>query len=122
MGGYHILMASTVSGSQKWDSHMNAIADALVYAVTFINCHGDPNDDESLDEDVSALEGIAGALRNTTRAEQDALAAAASRALAAELAMPRPRINFVHDYQHWMEEIFVIGWKGNSRVTEDDTD
>jgi hypothetical protein len=101
---------------------MNAIADALVYAVTFINCRGDEDDDDddddSLDDDVGALESIAGCLQNITPAEQDALAAAADRALAAEKTLKRPRKKFLHDYAHWMEEMFVDGWEGNRRVPE----
>ena len=95
---------------------MDAIADALVYAVAFIHCHGDENDDELQDQNVKALESIAAMLRQATPAEQDALAAAAERALAAELASPRPRADFVHDYRHWMEEMFVDGWDGNRRA------
>lgn len=97
---------------------MNAIADALVYAVTYINCRGDENDDELLDGDVGALESIAACLRDSSPAEQDALAAAAERALASEKTLKRPRKEFLHDYAHWMEEMFVQGWEGNRRVSE----
>jgi hypothetical protein len=97
---------------------MDAIADALVYAVTFINSRGDEDDDDSLDEDVGALESIASCLQSITPAEQDALASAAERALAAEKTLKRPRKKFLHDYAHWMEEMFVEGWEGNRRVSE----
>jgi len=97
---------------------MDAIADALVYAVAYINCRGDEGDDDLLDDDVGALESIAGYLRNTTPAEQDALAAAAERAVAAERAHSHPREKFVRDYATWMEEMFVDGWVGNRRVPE----
>jgi hypothetical protein len=97
-----------------------AIADALVYAVTYINCHGDKDDDDLSDQNVGALESIAGLLRDATPAELDALAVAAERALAAELTLPSPRTDFVHDYRHWMEEMFVIGWVGNRRAPEDE--
>ena len=97
---------------------MDAIADALVYGVAFINCRCDEDDDDLHDNDVGALESIAAFLRNTTPAEQDALAAAADRALEQEKGCDRPRAKFVHDYAHWMEEMFVEGWEGNRRVAE----
>jgi hypothetical protein len=93
---------------------MDAIADALILAVAHINCRGD--DDEQLQEDVGALEGIAACLRNCSPAEEDALAAAAERASAAERNRTRPNKKLLHDYEHWMEETFVDGWEGNKRV------
>lgn len=95
---------------------MDAIADALVLAVAHINCRGDEDDDEQLDEDVGALEGIAAYLRKCTSAEEDALAAAADRAAAAERARKRPNKKFLRDYELWMEEMFVEGWEGNRRA------
>jgi hypothetical protein len=85
---------------------MHAIADALVYAVSYINCSA--LDDESRDDDgdVGALESIAAYLRDATPAERDALAAAAERALAAEQSSPQPRHEFVRDYSRWMEDMF----------------
>ena len=96
---------------------MEAIADALVYAVSYVN--GRPLEDHESrydDTDVGALENIAGFLANATSAEQDALAAAAKRALAAELANPQPRPEFVEDYSRWMHDIFGDEWEGNRRV------
>jgi hypothetical protein len=95
---------------------MDAIAAALVVAVAHINCRGEEGDDELLDEDVAALEGIAAYLHSWTPAEEDALAAAAERAAAAETASKRPNKKLLRDYQHWMEEMFVDGWEGNRRV------
>lgn len=94
---------------------MDAIADALVYAAVYINLRG-ADDDEFADDDVGALESIAAFLHSTTPADQDALAAAAERALAAEKKSKRPRKKFIHDFGHWMEEMFVEGWAGNRRV------
>jgi hypothetical protein len=97
---------------------MNAMADALVYAVSYINCR--PLDDHESrydDGDVGALESIAGFLVEATPAEQDALSAAAERALAAELASPRPRPEFVRDYSSWMHDMFEDEWVGNRRAT-----
>lgn len=95
---------------------MDAISDALVYAVAYINCRGDEDDDDLLDDDVGALESIAAFLHNTMSAEQDALADAAERALAAEKMRGRPREKFVRDYSNWMEDMFGDGWVGNRRV------
>jgi hypothetical protein len=93
---------------------MNAIADALVYAVTYINLRG--GDDEVDDDgDVGALESIAALLRSASAEEEDALAAAAERALAAEMNYA-PRDEFVRDYKTWMQDIFGEGWVGNKGV------
>jgi hypothetical protein len=97
---------------------VEALADALVYAVSYINCRSIDDAESRYDDgDVGALESIAGFLCNATQAEEDALAAAAERALAAELAAPVPRPEFVQDYTRWMEDMFGEGWQGNRRVT-----
>jgi hypothetical protein len=93
---------------------MNSIADALVYAVAYINCR--VKDDGDVSQDVGALESIAGLLEDSTRTEQDALAAAAIRALTAETTSQRPRPDFMRDYANWMEDMFGEGWEGNSRA------
>ncbi|WP_088258807.1 hypothetical protein [Fimbriiglobus ruber] len=96
---------------------MEAIADALVYAVSYINCRSLEDHESQYDDgDVGALESIAGCLVNATPAEQDALAAAAERALAAEKASPRPRPEFVEDYSRWMHDLFGDEWEGKRRV------
>jgi hypothetical protein len=97
---------------------MEAITDALIYAVSYINCRGLEDSQCTYDDgDVSALESIAGFLSNATPAEQDALAAAAERELAEERAAPQPRPEFVRDYERWMEDMFGEGYQGNHRVT-----
>jgi hypothetical protein len=93
---------------------MTAIADALVYAVTFISLW-DNEQDEFDDENTGALESIMGMLNDATDAEKDALAAAAETALACEKASPRPRSKFIQDYGAWMEEMFGEEWVGNKR-------
>jgi hypothetical protein len=94
---------------------MQALADAVVYAVTYINLPR--GDDEEEDDDCGALESIADLLRNgATDLEQDALAAAAKRALCAERESPSPRPEFIASYSNWMEEMFGDGWEGNDRV------
>jgi hypothetical protein len=97
---------------------MDAIADALVYAVSYINCRSLEDHESRYDDgDVGALESIAGVLANATPAEQDALAAAARRALSEEQSSPRPRAEFVEDYSRWMTDMFGDEWEGNCRVT-----
>lgn len=96
---------------------MEAIADALVYAVSYINCRSLEDHESRYDDgDVGALESLAGCLANAYLAEQDALAAAAERALAAELASPHPRPEFVEDYSRWMHDMYGEEWEGNRRV------
>jgi hypothetical protein len=95
---------------------MDKIADTLIFAVTFINCHGDENNEDLRDENIGALESIAYMLSEATPAELDTLATAAERALATELASRHPRPAWVHDYRHWMEELLPDGWIGNTRV------
>ena len=92
---------------------MVPIADALVYAVAYINLR---KGDDSLDDDVGALESIADALSKASAAEQDALAAAAERALAAHLKHGDPREEFIRDYRTWMEDMFGEAWASNKRV------
>jgi hypothetical protein len=103
--------------SSFWSTMMHAIADALVYAVSYINCRSLEDDESRYDDgDVGALESIAGFLQAATAAEEDALAAAAERALASAREHPLPRPEFIHDYERWMEDIFSEGWQGNRRV------
>ncbi len=99
---------------------MEAIADALIYAVSHINCRALEDDESRYDDgNVGALESIAGFLTNATPAEQDALAAAAERPLAEELASPQPRPEFVEDYSRWMHDLFGDEWEGNRRAASD---
>ena len=65
---------------------MKSIADALVYAVVYINCREDA-EEKDLDEDVGALESIANILANASDDEKDALAAAAKRVLSVKRAL-----------------------------------
>jgi hypothetical protein len=86
---------------------MKAIADALVYAVSYINCRSRGNDESGLDDaDSSTLELIAATLRSATTAEKDALAAAAEQALTEELSAPSPRPELIEVYSQWMEAMF----------------
>jgi len=93
---------------------MNAIAEALVYAVTYINLREDDTEDDEGD-DVGALESIAAILQDATEAEKDALAAAAEKALAEEQS-DYPREEVAQDFRTWMEDMFGDEeWKGNHR-------
>ena len=92
---------------------MKSIADALVYAVTYINLMG-ATEEEYDDGDVGALESIAAMLNSATEQEKDALAAAAEKALADELNHV-PRQEFVRDYRTWMQDLFGDEWDGNKR-------
>ena len=92
---------------------MNSIADALVYAVTYISLRG-AEEEEFDDDDVGALESIAGMLNSATEEEKDALSAAAEKALADELNSA-PREEFARDYRTWMETMFGEEWEGNKR-------
>ncbi|MCA9072583.1 MAG: hypothetical protein KDA84_26855, partial [Planctomycetaceae bacterium] len=79
---------------------MNTIADALVYAVTYISLRGGEKDFDD-DEDVGALESIAAMLCSATRKEKEALALAADRAFTEE-KNGAAREEFLQDYGTWM--------------------
>ena len=95
---------------------MQAIADALVYAVTYINCRPFDAYESQIHDDVGTLDKIAVLLRGSTIEVQDALAAAAERAMAAEQASSSPRPDFIEDYSRWMENMLGGEWNGNRRV------
>lgn len=92
---------------------MRSLADALVYAVTYINLWDDEREEY---DDVGALESISAHLQDASPEEQNALAQAAERALAKELASANPRTAFVEDYRTWMEDMFGEPWLGNRRT------
>ena len=92
---------------------MDAIADALVRAMAFIDSTGTRHDEGSAEYEayLDAITAIFMVLRHATATEQDALAAAAERAAAVEQASA-----FKAYYRGWMEETFREGWQGNRRV------
>lgn len=94
---------------------MESIADALVYAVTYI-CTRDAEDEELIEEDDSAAGHIMAYLSNATPAEQDALADAAKRALAEEQSLNSPQPEMVEHFAVWMQHVFGPDWGGNERV------
>ena len=94
---------------------MNSIADALVFAVS----HIEEKPEEypgSLDDDMKALESIAGTLRESSRAEREALATAAER-------MHREHVaaygGTESPYARWMESAFGPPWVGNREEAGD---
>ena len=96
---------------------MQAIADALVYAVSYINRRTLEDPQSRYDDgDVGALESVAGYLNEASAEELDALAEAAERALAGELAATPPRPEFVRGYSRWMQDMVGEGWDGNRRL------
>jgi hypothetical protein len=96
---------------------MEKLADAVVFAVTYINCRDEDDDEMYLHDDANALGSLADILQQSTDAEQDALASAAKRRLAAELAAgAAPDSKWVSDYSTWMECMFGEDWSGNDRA------
>ena len=90
---------------------MKSIADALVYATTYINLK-DAGDE---DDDVGALESILSFISNASEKEKDALADAAKRAHEAE-TKSNGREEWISDYASWMEDMFGEDWQGNERA------
>ena len=94
---------------------MNAIADALVYAVTYI-CTRDTDDEDLIADDDSAISHIMAYLNDATSAEEEAIADAAKRALAEERSLITPEPVMIEHFSIWMEHIFGRDWEGNERV------
>ena len=93
---------------------MKSLADAIVYAVVYINWPD--RDEDCLYDDARALEEIVYCLRQATEQEKDALADAVDRALAKERSSNRPRKNLIKMYRTWMEDAFGDDeWTGNKR-------
>ena len=94
---------------------MNSIADALVYAVTYI-CTRDAEDEDLIADDDSAVSHLMAYLHDATPAEEDAIADAAKRALAEEQSLITPEPVMIEHFSMWMEHIFGRDWEGNERV------
>jgi hypothetical protein len=101
---------------------VNSIADALVYAVAYINCQ-ETEDEESLDdsEDASeaAMSHIMAYLSHATPEEEDALAAAAKRALMEGQSLYYPQQEMINFFKCWMEYVLGGDWDGNERAWDD---
>ena len=82
---------------------MKSIAEALVFAVVYINQR---DDEYGSDEDVHALESIAGLLSQCAPEEKAALKKAAER-LHKELKDSKTdRKDVLSDYENWMMNMF----------------
>lgn len=101
---------------------MNSIADALVYAVAYIHCH-ETEDEESLDdsEDASeaAMSHIMAYLSHASPEEENALAAAANRALEEEQSLYYPQQDMIDFFKRWMEYVLGGDWEENERAWDD---
>src|SRR4029079_7342083 len=67
--------ASERSRSRRSRGRMDKLADALVYAISYINCRDEDGDETYLHDDVKSLEWLAHILHQATPTEEDALAA-----------------------------------------------
>lgn len=94
---------------------MDSISDALVYAVAHIRCR-DASDEDTANDDDSALGHIMAYLSEATLAEKSALADAAKRALAEEQSLYGPNQEWMDLFATWMEDIFGRAWNGNEQV------
>lgn len=91
---------------------MNSLADAVVHAVTYLNCTPGTGME---DEEIAILDTLRGILEGCTEAEKDALAEAADRAFQAEVNGAH-RMEFMRDYVYWMQDMFgAEEWRGNDR-------
>ena len=92
---------------------MDALADALVYAVAYISRTEDRREDHL--DDVRALESIANLLSAAREQEKDSLGGAAERAV--DVAQNQlQNSELVEIYGTWMEHMFGDEWKGNRRM------
>lgn len=93
---------------------MDSIADAIVYAVAHIGCREECGD--SPDEDDPAMAHIMAYLSKATPEEEDALAAAAERALSEEKSLLHPNQEMIKFFENWMRIVFGWDWEKNKRV------
>ena len=93
---------------------MNSIADALVYAVASIVCREECEDSDECDDE--AISHIMAYLSHATPEEEDALAAAAERALAEERSLHYPQQEMIDFFENWMRCVFGPDWDGNKRA------
>lgn len=94
---------------------MDAISDALVYAVAYVSQQSEDVEDWE-GEDDSAIAHVMAYLSEATPAEEDALAEAAKRALAEEQSLITPQQEMIELFSSWMEHVFGRDWEGNDRA------
>ncbi|TWT40091.1 hypothetical protein [Botrimarina hoheduenensis] len=93
---------------------MDSISDAVVYAVAYLHCR--EAREGILDDDESALEHVMAYLSHATTDEENALAAAAERALLEEQSLERPSRAMIEFLSKWMEAMLGRDWDGNRRL------
>ena len=98
---------------------MNAIADSIVYAVAYIHTRDEREELVEEDEDDSAIAHIMAYLSHATPEEEDALAAAAERALKEEQSLHHPQQDMIEIFASWMEIMRGMDWDGNKRAHTD---
>ena len=98
---------------------MNAIADSIVYAVAYILTRDQREEFDEEDEDDSAIAHIMAYLSHATPEEEDALAAAAERALKEEQSLHHPQQDMIEVFARWMEIALGFDWDGNKRAHTD---
>lgn len=100
---------------------MDSVANAIVYAVAYIHCRAEGEDsvEDEEDADDSAISHIMASLSRATPEEEDALAAAAKRALREEQSLHHPQQDMIECFENWMQLMFGWDWDGNERVRPD---
>ena len=98
---------------------MKAIADAIVYASAYIDSRDQREELDDDDSDESAMSHIMAYLSHATPAEEDALAAAAERALKEEQSLLHPQQDMIEFFSRWMEIMLGLDWDGNKRAYTD---
>ena len=93
---------------------MKSIADAIVYSVAYIG----GREEDSIDDDETALSHIMSYLSHATPEEENALSDAAERALEEERSLYEPRQEMIDMFSRWMEITFGRDWDGNNRVAD----
>ena len=98
---------------------MKAIADAIVYAAAYIDSRDQRDEFDDDDSDESAMSHIMAYLSHATPEEEDALAAAAERALKEEQSLHHPQQDMIEFFSQWMEIMCGMDWDGNKRAYTD---
>ena len=93
---------------------MDSIADAIVYAAAYIGCREEREDSDQ--EDGSAIGHITAYLSHATAEEEDALEAAAERALREEKSLNHPKQEMLDFFENWMRIMFGWDREGNQRA------
>jgi hypothetical protein len=90
---------------------METLADTIIYLVAYLNLAGlDPDDGHTLDcnradDDAKALESVYAMIDSASPVEQQALKAAAERAIAQENASGGPRFDWLACYEDILADL-----------------